>query len=53
MNAPQSGQQPSAPPLFTFSRGSLGPPPQRYNAVGLLICLAVLVALVVVGLAIA
>lgn len=32
-------------PLFTFSRGSLGPPPQRYNAVGLITFLVIMVVL--------
>ena len=35
-------------PLFTFSRGSLGPPPQRYNGVGVMIAIAAFVVLMFV-----
>lgn len=34
-------------PLFTFSRGSLGPPPQSYNGIGVMVAVAVLSALVI------
>jgi hypothetical protein len=35
-------------PLFTFSRGSLGPPPQSYNGIGAMIAISVAAALLVV-----
>jgi hypothetical protein len=38
-------------PLFTFSRGSLGPPPQSYNGIGVMIAITVVSALFVLTLA--
>jgi|KBSSwiStaDraftv2_1062776.scaffolds.fasta_scaffold874320_2 hypothetical protein len=35
-------------PLFTFSRGSLGPPPQSYNGIGAMIAITVVSALIVI-----
>jgi hypothetical protein len=35
-------------PLWTFSRGSLGPPPQRYNGVGVMIAITAVVVLLIV-----
>jgi hypothetical protein len=35
-------------PLFTFSRGSLGPPPQRYNGVAATIAIVVAVLILFV-----
>jgi hypothetical protein len=41
-------------PLFTFSRGSLGPPPQRYNGIGVQIAMiAVLVAIILLAAVVA
>jgi hypothetical protein len=38
-------------PLFTFSRGSLGPPPQRYNGLGAVLAImsAALVVMLTMG----
>jgi hypothetical protein len=38
-------------PLFTFSRGSLGPPPQSYNGIGVMVAITVVSALFVLTLA--
>ncbi|MGX9791383.1 hypothetical protein [Mycobacterium sp. MMS18-G62] len=39
-------------PLITFSRGSLGPPPQSYNGIGVMVAIAVVSALFVLALAV-
>ena len=38
-------------PLFTFSRGSLGPPPQSYNGIGATIAIAVAATVMVIVVA--
>jgi hypothetical protein len=38
-------------PVFTFSRGSLGPPPQSYNGIAVMVVVAIVSALVFITLA--
>jgi hypothetical protein len=35
-------------PLWTFSRGALGPPPQRYNGVGVTVAIMAAAVLLVI-----